>query len=145
MRYRYWIPAAAAIAMFACRQAAPLPADVLPQTVATVWHRVSLRDLPASDAPDPVPRNEIERLATAAYEGPGKIDARIYVLSSSVVGQEMVDRWRPSADTVFFYSGPYFVVVKWDTAERQALQDFVRQIEKRLPPQKPSAQRGANP
>ena len=46
-----------------------------------------------------------------------------------------VQRWRPSADTVFFYEKNYFVVVKWQQAERAALQSFVREIQNGLNPQ----------
>jgi hypothetical protein len=79
----------------------------------------------------------VERLQVAAYEGPGKLEARVYELSAPGVGLDLAQRWRPSADTVFFYRGPYFVVVKWQQADRQALQDFVRELEKRLPAAKP--------
>jgi len=43
---------------------------------------------------------------------------------------ELSQRWKPSADTVFFSRGPYFVVVKWQAAERGPLQAFVREVEK---------------
>ena len=56
----------------------------------------------------------------------------MYELSSPGVGLDLVQRWRPSADTVFFYRGRYFVVVKWQQADRKALQEFVRELEKRL-------------
>ena len=61
-----------------------------------------------------------------------KLEARAYELTSSAVGLDLVQRWRPSADTVFFNPGRYFVVVKWQQADRKALQDFVREMEKRL-------------
>ena len=50
---------------------------------------------------------------------------------------DLAQRWRPSADTVFFYRGRYFVVVKWQQADRKALQEFVRELEKRLAAAKP--------
>jgi len=43
----------------------------------------------------------------------------------------MAQRWRPSADTVFFNEGRYFVVVKWQQADRKALHDFVRELVER--------------
>jgi len=70
----------------------------------------------------------------ATYEGPGKIEARVYALSSPAVGLDLAQRWRPSADTVFFYRGRYFVVVKWQEAERKALEAFVKELEQRLEP-----------
>ena len=129
---RRWIPAAAVAWCAACAGTAALPPDVFPATAAAVWHRTALGDMAASEAPDPVPRNEIQRLVAASYQGPGKIDARVYALRSPAVGLELAQRWRPSADTVFFSAGRYFVVVKWQAAERAALQSFVRELEKRL-------------
>jgi hypothetical protein len=126
-----------ALAIGACRRNAPLPAGFFPETVAHVWRRTAARNLPVSEAPDPVPRTSVERLQTATYEGPGKLEARVYELSSPGVGLDLAQRWRPSADTVFFYRGRYFVVVKWQQADRKALQEFVRELEKRLPAAKP--------
>jgi len=108
--------------------------DLFPEVAEGGWHRTSLRDLPAGEAPDPVPRTSIDRIRTAAYQGPGKLEARVYQLSSSAVGLDLVQRWRPSADTVFFNHGRYFVVVKWQEAERTALRAFLRQLETRLAP-----------
>ena len=126
-----------ALALGACRRIAPLPADFFPETVANVWRRAAVRNPPVSEAPDPVPRTSVERLQVAAYEGPGKLEARVYELSSPGVGLDLAQRWRPSADTVFFNRGRYFVVVKWQAEDRKALQEFVRELEKRLPAAKP--------
>jgi hypothetical protein len=120
-----------ALALSACRQRST-PLDLLPETVTNVWRRGSLLEPPVSEAPDPVPRTSVKRLQTAVYEGPGKLEARVYELTSSAVGLDMVQRWRPSADTVFFNQGDFLVVVKWQQADRQALHDFVSELEKRL-------------
>jgi hypothetical protein len=64
----------------------------------------------------------------------GKVDARVYALGSPTVGLELSQRWRPSSDTVFFNRGNFFVVVKWQAAERGALETFIRQLEGRLGP-----------
>jgi len=136
MRRRSWLEAAALVAVLSgapgCRKPAALPRNVFPENAAGGWRRTGLRQLSASEAPDPVPRNEIENLLTASYEGPGKLEARLYVLGSDAVGVELSQRWNPSADTVFFSRGPYFVVVKWQAAERGALQAFVREVEKSM-------------
>jgi hypothetical protein len=116
----------------ACRhEPAPLRRDVFPEAVG-VWRRTGLREVPASEAPDPVPRPSIRRLEVAAYEGPGKLEARVYELTDSAVGLDLAQRWRPSADTVFFWDRNYFVVVKWQEADRKALQEFLRDLEARL-------------
>src|SRR5450432_1064570 len=120
-----------AIALGACGKVEPMP-NLFPEIAAGEWHRTSLRDLPAGESPDPVPRPSIDRIQTATYQGPGKIEARVYRLSSPAVGMDVVQRWRPSADTVFFNQGRYFVVVKWQEAERKGLQAFVRELELRL-------------
>jgi hypothetical protein len=115
----------------ACRRPAAVP-DVLPETVAGVWHRQSMEHPSVSDAPDPVPRSAVDQFQRAAYEGPGKLDARVYVLDSSAVALELAQRWRPSADTVFFNLGRYFVVLKWEDADRKALQAFAAELQMRL-------------
>ena len=71
-----------------------------------------------------------EKVRAASYEGPGKLDARAYQLTSSAVALDLVQRWRPSADTVFFCQRPFLVVMKWQTADRKALQEFMAALEK---------------
>jgi hypothetical protein len=123
----------------ACGRVEPMP-DLFPELAAGEWHRTSLHDLPAGESPDPVPRTSIDRIQTATYQGPGKLEARVYQLTSPAVGLDVVQRWHPSADTVFFNQGRYFVVVKWQEAERNALRAFVRELESRLAPEgKPGA------
>lgn len=119
------------MACCACRRGAP-PRDLFPPAIAGGWHRTALHELSASDAPDPVPRTTINRLQAASYEGPGKLEARAYELESSAMALDLVQRWRPSADTVFFYRDQYFVVIKWQDADRKALEAFVRELEARL-------------
>jgi hypothetical protein len=106
---------------------------LLHETAAGGWRRASLRRTPVSEAPDPVPRSAVKHLETADYTGPGKLEARVYELSSAAVGVSLAQRWRPSADTVFFSRGRYFVVIKWQQAEREALRSFVRELEGRIP------------
>lgn len=120
--------------LVSCRPPAPLPGELFPKEADGGWTRTSFQQPPVSDAPDPVPRTSVERFALATYKGPGKLEARVYQLSSPAVGVELAQRWRPSADTVFFYRGRFFVVVKWESADRKALEKFVRELERRLAP-----------
>jgi hypothetical protein len=121
------------LALGACEKKVELPSDLFPQSLGGGWNLVEARDLGASDSPDPVPRNSIERIRAATYKaGDAEIQARVYLLSSADVGAALGTRWRPSADTVFFDHGPYFVVVKWQAADRKALQQFVADLQKRL-------------
>lgn len=127
-------------ALAACQKPAALPPGLFPENAAGGWRRTAVRETPVSEAPDPVPRTSVDRLAVATYEGPGKLEARVYALSTPEVGLDLAQRWRPSADTVFFYRGRYFAVVKWQQAERKALEAFVRQLEEALgPPPNPRA------
>ncbi|MGA3237373.1 MAG: hypothetical protein ABSG03_13805 [Bryobacteraceae bacterium] len=130
MTRRLLITLAATLA--ACGERATLPPDLFPQTVSGVWSRTELRDLPVDESPDPVPRNSVVQIRTAAYKGPGELEARVYLLDSSEVGAAFGTRWRPSADTVFFNHGPYFVVIKWQSPDRKSLQEFVAELQKKL-------------
>ena len=47
----------------------------------------------------------------------------------------MVQRWKPAPGTVFFYSGRFFVLIRWQTADRKALREFVGALEKKFPAQ----------
>jgi len=123
---------AAPLALTACRRPAA-PMDVFPETIGR-WKRTSLRNLPVSDAPDPIPRSTVQRAQLADYEGPGKLQARAYELSTPQAGVDLAQRWHPSADTVFFWAANYFVVVKWEEADRTALQQFTATLSQRLNP-----------
>ena len=131
MTRRWWIWIGVPLA--ACGEKAEIPASLFPQNAAGGWNLTAVRDMALSDAPDPVPRNSVERLRGATYKsGDAELDARVYLLSSSEVGATLGSRWRPSADTVFFDHGPYFVVIKWQGADRKSVQAFVADLQKRL-------------
>jgi hypothetical protein len=130
MTRRSWLLGAAWLS--ACGGRRERAVEVFPEAVAGGWKRRERREAPVSEAPDPVPRSAVRRLEVASYDGPGKLQARAYELTSKSVGLELAQRWRPSADTVFFWAGDYFVVVKWEEADRRALQAFTREVENRL-------------
>jgi len=123
MPRRYWI--ALALVCAACSQPARSAASLLPDTVGGVWQRKSLRDMPP-------PQPAIVRAFEAGYEGAGKLTVDLYETKVSGTAFEMTQHWRASADTVFFDKGRYFVLVKWEQADRQALQAFVRALQKEL-------------
>lgn len=129
---RRWLGLALSLA--ACGRKAEFPPDLFPATMDGGWRRTALGD--RADSPDPVPRSAVEQIRTATYDGPGHVEARVYQLTSASQGLDLAQRWRPSADTVFFNQGIYFVVVKWQSADRKALQEFVRQLELKLTPGK---------
>ena len=128
MKRRACLPLLAALSACGARRKAPA---VFPDTLAG-WTRTSLRDLSVSDAPDPVPRNSVVSVQAAQYEGMGKLEARAYELTGSAAGLDIAQRWRPSADTVFFWAQRWFVVIRWQEADRRALQEFTSALEKRL-------------
>jgi hypothetical protein len=123
MRRRYWI--VLALVSSACSQPARSAASLLPASVGGVWQRQSLHDIPP-------PKPAILRAFEAAYEGAGRATVDLYEAKVSGTAFEMTQHWRASADTVFFDKGRYFVVVKWERADRQALTAFVRGLQKEL-------------
>lgn len=125
------------LALAGCGGKTPMP-DAFAETLAG-WHRTGIRDVPASQPPDAIPVKNIERIRAATYdiraatnERVGKLEARIYALPSPAVALDVVQRWTPAADTVFFYSDRFLVVVQWEAADRKALQGFVSELEKRI-------------
>ncbi len=68
----------------------------------------------------------------AEYEGPGKAYVDIYRLNSPAEALDMQQRWRASAQTVTVFNGNYFVVIKWEGANRAAATALVGQIERSL-------------
>lgn len=111
-----------------------MPQDLLPETMPGGWTRVSTGEF--SGARDPVPGNAVEQSRAATYKGTGTLEVHVYQLTSAAVGLDLAQRWRPSADTVFFNQGVYFVVVKWQSADRKSLQEFVSAMETKLAPKK---------
>jgi hypothetical protein len=118
------------VVLCACGRQREAP-QVLPESVAG-WTRRSWREVSVSEAPDPLPRSSVVRMQAAEYGGPGKLEARAYELTGSAVGLELAQRWRPSADTVFFWAQKWFVVIQWEQADRKALHEFTTALEKRL-------------
>ena len=121
----------AVLALAACgHKSAPMP-DLFPESIG-VWHRTASSELAPAAAPDGIPPAQVEKLRAASYEGPGKLDVRAYQLTSSAVALDLVQRWHATADTVFFYQDRFFVVLKWQTADRKALQEFVAALDAKL-------------
>jgi hypothetical protein len=128
---RPFLLSALVIVLAACHGAqAPMP-DLFPET-SGAWHRTVLREMRAAEAPDPVPQAGIERLRAASYEGPGKIEVRVYRMTSGEAALDVMQRWRAAPDTVFFCSDRTFVVVQWESAERKALHEFVSALQNKL-------------
>src|SRR5215471_8743332 len=104
---RLVISAACLLALVSCRrEAAPMP-DVFTETIGA-WHRTSTGELPPSAASGVMPSAAVERIRTATYDGAGRLDVRVYQLSSSAAALDVVQRWTPAPGTVFFNSGRFF-------------------------------------
>ena len=123
-----------AATLCACSRPAPMP-DVFAAEIAG-WHRTGVQDVPVSQPPDAIPVKLIQQIRTATYEGPGKLEARAYALTSSAVALDLVQRWEARPDTVFFYVDRFLVVVHWQTAEKKAMQPFLFALEKGFTPKK---------
>jgi hypothetical protein len=80
----------------------------------------------------PPPKPTVPRAFRAVYEGAGKLTVDLYEAQASGTAFEMSQHWRSSPDTVVFDKGRYFVEVKWEHADRQALMAFVRALQKQL-------------
>jgi len=122
-RHLVWL-SAGAVACSRTRSAA----DLLPETVGD-WKRRDLRELPSRDAPSPIPKDAARRVLETSYEGPGLATVMVYELRSSAGALDAAQRWKPEADTVFFYSDNLFVVVRWKQAEREQLGRLVHGLE----------------
>jgi hypothetical protein len=104
-----------AILLAACSAAKP---PVLPETAAGGWH---------------LKETKHEQSKTIGiYDGPGTVRVEMEDLGSQAVAFERAQRTRAQPDMIFFDKGNYFVTVHWENADREALKQFVRDLEKRL-------------
>ena len=107
-----WLP----VMLGAC--AHPSKEPVLPETAPGGWRLQETK------------REQTRIVGT--YQGPGTVRVEIEDTGSSGKALDRAQRRRAQPDTVFFYKGNYFVTVKWEQADRDALKLFVRDLEKRL-------------
>lgn len=117
------------IALASCGSA-PRPLE-LPQTLASVWTLQSAHTEPPATAPEIVRAIGTRGWTAATYQGPGKVDLAIYQLTSEPGGLEMVQKWRPQANTVVFHTDRYFVVVKYE-ADRAPVNALITALQKVL-------------
>lgn len=104
----------------------------LPPVVAAEWRLQEQRAVAPEAAPAPMQPAMIESAAAGVYTGPERIEVTHYRLKSSALGLDMMQRWRPAADTVFFYKDENFVTVHWSGASRERVRAFVTDYEKAL-------------
>ena len=65
------------------------------------------------------------------YEGAGVVRVEVEDTGAQAVAFERVQRARPRPDTVFFDRDRYFITVSWEQADRDALKQLVRELQKR--------------
>jgi hypothetical protein len=128
MERRLWM--AMALLLGACTQKTRPPA--FSPTVAGTWQLKGSQTFPAATAPDVIRKIGTRGWWSATYEGPGSATVELYELTSSAGGLQMVQEWRPMADTVVWYTPRYFVAVKWRSSDRNAISAFVRAIQKQF-------------
>jgi len=66
----------------------------------------------------------------AVYEGPGIVKVEAEDMGAQAVAFERAQRTRSQPDMVFFDKGSYFVTVRWEKADREALKLLVRELQK---------------
>jgi hypothetical protein len=108
------------------------PAPEFPATVDGGWRLKSVQSLPAATAPEFERQIGTRAWWKALYEGPGAATVEVYELTSSASGLEMVQKWRPRADTVVWYTPRFFVVVRWHGGDRTMVSVLIRTLEKRF-------------
>jgi hypothetical protein len=131
---RCWSCLSIVLLLSACKQGAAPP--VFPASVSDAWRLKSSQNFPAGSAPELVRKIGTRGWWRAGYEGPGSATVEVYELTAPPRGLEMVQRWQPAADTVVWYTPRYFVVVKWQSADRAAVGALIRSLEKQFQEQK---------
>ena len=64
------------------------------------------------------------------YRGPGTARVEVEDMRVPAVAFEKAQRTRSQPDMVFFDKGSYFVTVRWEQADRDALKLLVRELQK---------------
>jgi hypothetical protein len=129
MTRRKWVCLLAVMA--GCSAPKPKPPAFPPDTPGGWLLQIS-KTLPVESAPELVRKIGTRGYWSATYKGPGSATVDAYELTSSPGGLEIVQRWRPQANTLVFYTPRYFVTVKWQSEDRSAVQALVRTLEKEL-------------
>jgi hypothetical protein len=127
-RFQYAVALLVA-ALAGCARPTPMP-DAFPETLGE-WHRVGpVRDI--RERQNEIPVRTVEATRAATYEGPGRLDVRVYALATPAVALDVAQRWTPRPGMVFFYSDRFLVVVQWQRAGKKELQGFLSDLEKRF-------------
>lgn len=104
----------------------------LPESTSFGWQLKGVTETPKSAAPSSIRELGFRKSWRAEYNGPGKALVDVYEVPSEALGLEMTQKWRPEADTVTFFGPRYFVVVRWEKAEREPVRALVGELERSL-------------
>ncbi len=132
MKRRGWI--LGVLVLTACGRKAVTP-EFAP-TVAGAWQLKTMQSFPAGSAAEPMSRYGARGWWRASYAGPGSATVELYELAAPAAGLDLVQRWRPVADTVVWYTPRYFVVVKWQSPDRGAVGVLIRALQKQFAEEK---------
>lgn len=83
-----------------------------------------------SQAPKEVGRFKVLAYERVVYTAGGNaiVTAEVFQLESSAAGLELEQTWKPSADTVAIHKGTFFAVIHWESADREKVTQFVRDL-----------------
>ncbi len=115
-----------------CKSRRTSPDVLLPPSIEGGWRRTSIVTAGVENAPELLRRLGLEQVYNAAYDGPAPAAVTVYVMAAQTSAFEAAQKWRPEADSVFFYQEQYFVRVGWKKAERAAISKLVRGLENHL-------------
>lgn len=124
------LPTLAALFLSGCAQKTVMP-DLFPET-AGAWRRTAFSEPASAGNPDHIEARIVEKMRAATYEGPGKLEARAYQVTTPAVALDIVQRWNATPDTVLFNQDRVVLVLHWQNADRKALQEFVTIIDGKL-------------
>lgn len=121
-------PLAVVLLFAACARTRAAPA--FRPLVAGVWQLKGVQSFDSSRAPEMMRKIGTQGWWRAASEGPGSATVEMYALPAPPARLEMVQQWRPVANTVVWYTPRYFLVVRSKSAERDAVRSMIRELEK---------------
>jgi hypothetical protein len=108
------LPSVLILVLSSCSQTAKAPE--LPQSVSPGWQLVNIEEAGP-------------HIWLASYSGPGTAHVRIWAIRGSAEGLDRVQKWKPEANTVVFYSERYFAALDWAGVDRAQAGSLVRAIE----------------
>ncbi len=114
-----------------CGRRAPVADVLLPRELGGC-KRSEMHELPSESVPAESGGVNLRRAFQATYKAPAAVQVKILELASPAAALDLAQRWRQEADSVSFYQGNYFAVVKWESFDRQKLAAFVRALQQHL-------------